>query len=102
VPELDVLVESAAEEPAVFGARLTGAGFGGCAAILLRRGEEREALTRIAARLAERFGRAPAIEVFGGDPGPREFPGPGPLKQTVDFSPTTLPIGPIDKPPSSR
>lgn len=77
VPELDVLVDAAAEEPAVFGARLTGAGFGGCAAILLRRGEERDALTRIGARFAERFGRAPAIELFGGDPGPREFPRPG-------------------------
>jgi galactokinase len=77
VPELDVLVEAAAEEPAVFGARLTGAGFGGCVAILLRRGEERDALTRIGARFAERFGRAPAIEVFGSDPGPREVPRPG-------------------------
>lgn len=77
VPELDELVDAAAQEPAVFGARLTGAGFGGCAAILLRRGEEGEALARIGARFAERFGRAPAIEVFGGDPGPREFPGPG-------------------------
>jgi galactokinase len=77
VPELDALVDAAAGEPAVFGARLTGAGFGGCAAILLRRGEERDALARIAARFAERFGRAPAIEVFGSDPGPREFPGPG-------------------------
>lgn len=75
VPELDVLVEAAAGEPAVLGARLTGAGFGGCVAILLRRGEEPEALARIAARFVERFGRAPAIEVFGSDPGPREFPG---------------------------
>lgn len=77
VPELDCLVEAASQEPAVFGARLTGAGFGGCVAILLRRGEEREAIGRIGAHFAERFGRVPAVEVFGGDPGPRELPGPG-------------------------
>jgi len=80
VPELDALVEAAAQEPAVFGARLTGAGFGGCVAILLRSGEEREALERIAAHFAARFGRTPTVEVFRGDPGPRELPGPDPLR----------------------
>jgi galactokinase len=72
VPELDCLVDSAALEPAVFGARLTGAGFGGCVAILLRRGEEEAALARVAETFKGRFGRLPKIEVFGGDPGPRE------------------------------
>jgi galactokinase len=77
VPELDRLVDAASREPAVLGARLTGAGFGGCVAILLRRGEERGALERIGEHFAEHFGRPPAIEVFGGDPGPRELRWPG-------------------------
>ena len=36
-PELDALVEIAAGVPGVYGARLTGAGFGGCTVNLVRR-----------------------------------------------------------------
>lgn len=36
-PELDALTESARVHPACFGARMTGAGFGGCAIALVRR-----------------------------------------------------------------
>jgi galactokinase len=36
-PELDALVEIASEVPGVIGARLTGAGFGGCTINLVRR-----------------------------------------------------------------
>ena len=72
VPELDCLVESAAAESGVLGARLTGAGFGGCVVILLERGAE-PALERVRERFARRFGREPRIELFGGDSGPREL-----------------------------
>jgi galactokinase len=48
-PELDALVEIAAATPGVVGARLTGAGFGGCTINLVRReaiGAFREAVLR--------------------------------------------------------
>ncbi|MBI2071853.1 MAG: galactokinase [Gemmatimonadetes bacterium] len=38
-PELDALTDRARSHPACFGARMTGAGFGGCAIALVRRGE---------------------------------------------------------------
>jgi galactokinase len=72
VAELDVLVEAAEAEEGVLGARLTGAGFGGCVAILLSSTAPADTLERIATAFEGRFGARPAIEVFGGDPGPRE------------------------------
>jgi galactokinase len=50
-PELDLLVELALDAGA-FGARLTGAGFGGCVVMLVAPGE----LDRVAARVGERYG----------------------------------------------
>lgn len=73
--ELDVLVDAAEESEGAFGARLTGAGFGGCVVMLLRRGAEEGVLELVSARFAERFGRRPTIELFGGDEGPREIRG---------------------------
>ncbi len=35
-PQLDIIAEFAADHPAVLGARMTGAGFGGCAIVLLK------------------------------------------------------------------
>ena len=68
-PALDQLVEAAMASGAL-GARLTGAGFGGCAVVLSRRGE----LEKVRRRLIERFyagvaarGAAP---VFDAEPGP--------------------------------
>jgi galactokinase len=48
-PELDALVEIASAVPGVYGARLTGAGFGGCTVNLVRRdaaGALRDAVLR--------------------------------------------------------
>ena len=73
VPELDTLVEAATECEGVLGARLTGAGFGGCVVVLLRRGAEPELLARLERRFQARFQRSPLLEFFGGDPGPREI-----------------------------
>ena len=50
-PELDEIVEAATAVPGVLGARMTGAGFGGCAIVLL----EREAESQVRQRLGEAF-----------------------------------------------
>jgi galactokinase len=72
-PELDCLVDAAQLEPAVCGARLTGAGFGGCVVMLLERAGAEAALESVAQRFDERFGRRPAVQIFGPDAGPREL-----------------------------
>jgi galactokinase len=76
VPELDQIVDSATRSEGVLGARLTGAGFGGCAVILLESSAAPSVAERIVHEFAGRFGREPSIEVFGGDAGPREIAGP--------------------------
>lgn len=74
-PELDLLVDSAAELDGVHGARLTGAGFGGCVAILLEPGSE-ERVEEALGRVFERhFGRRPDLAAFGCGAGPRELRG---------------------------
>jgi galactokinase len=73
IPELDTLVEAACEWPGVLGTRLTGAGFGGCTVILLRRDAAPGMAEHLKARFAKRFGHAPSVELYGGDPGPREL-----------------------------
>jgi len=73
VPELDCLVDAALEVEGVLGTRLTGAGFGGCTVILLR-STAREALcANVEMRFRARFGRAPELGFYSGDPGPREI-----------------------------
>ena len=60
-PELDAVVEIAQAEPGVYGARMTGAGFGGCAIALVAN----EAVEAVSARIAEEYprrtGRTPKI-----------------------------------------
>jgi galactokinase len=73
VPELDCIVESALDHPGVLGARLTGAGFGGCAVVLLRRDSEEGLARRIEDAFERRFGRRPAVFFFRSDAGPREL-----------------------------
>jgi galactokinase len=72
VPELDLLAETAQGIPGVLGARLTGAGFGGCIVVLLAP----EACPGFGAKMqsvfASRFGRTPELWYFRGDSGPRE------------------------------
>ena len=63
VPEIDRLVESARQDGDVFGARLTGGGFGGAVVILARRGTGRPAAERIAAAYSRRTGQTPRILV---------------------------------------
>jgi galactokinase len=53
IPEIDHLVELASEEPDIFGARITGGGFGGSIVAVARQGTGRRAGERIAARYGE-------------------------------------------------
>jgi galactokinase len=50
-PALDAAVDCAMSHPACFGARMTGAGFGGCAVALVARGEADEFVRHLRARL---------------------------------------------------
>jgi galactokinase len=63
LPEIDLLVELGSRESAIWGARLTGGGFGGSVVMLARPGAGRSAAERIAAAYAERTGRTPIILV---------------------------------------
>ena len=53
-PELDLMTELARAHPACYGARLTGAGFGGCAVALVRTRAGDEFVTEVAAAYRER------------------------------------------------
>ncbi len=62
-PEVDALVAAAADDPDVFGARLTGGGFGGAVVILARAGCEAAVAGRVAQRYRERTGREGTVLV---------------------------------------
>jgi galactokinase len=65
VPEIDLIVELARADPAVYGARLTGGGFGGSVVMLARAGTGFAAAERIAGVYAQRSGCRPRILVPG-------------------------------------
>ncbi|HEX6765283.1 MAG TPA: galactokinase, partial [Polyangiaceae bacterium] len=71
-PELDLAVEEALSVPGVYGARMTGGGFGGCAIALVREEAASELGTRVTRALAERFGRAARSFVTAAADGARE------------------------------
>ena len=66
IPEIDLLVDLAREEPDVFGARITGGGFGGSIVALAERGRGRAAGERTAAKYTERTGQHGVILVPAG------------------------------------
>jgi galactokinase len=66
VPEIDLIVALARGDSAVYGARLTGGGFGGSVVMLARRGEGHRAAPRIAAEYARRSGQSPKVLVPAG------------------------------------
>ena len=62
-PEIDLIVELARAEPDIYGARLTGGGFGGSVVMLARKDQGHAAGERIAAEYARRSGRTPTLLV---------------------------------------
>ena len=69
LPELDALCAWGDAHPDVFGARLTGAGFGGCALNLVRAGAAEAVKADLVARFEARFGKTPRSFVVRAGPG---------------------------------
>ncbi len=63
VPEIDLIVDLARGQPDVYGARLTGGGFGGSVVLLARAGSGPDVARRLARGYAERSGRTPTVLV---------------------------------------
>jgi galactokinase len=63
VPEVDLLVDLARAEPSVFGARLTGGGFGGSIVVLVPEASAADVAARVAAEYERRSGRPATILV---------------------------------------
>jgi galactokinase len=68
-PELDLLVELAEAVPGVYGARMTGGGFGGCTVNLVQADAVGEFHDRVSAAYETRTGRRPEIYVSEAGPG---------------------------------
>jgi len=71
--ELDVITDAARSCDGVFGARLTGAGFGGCAIALIRPGYREQVAARVGEVFAERFGVQPDFDLLRIGNGPGEI-----------------------------
>lgn len=67
--ELDVMVELAQAHPAAFGARMTGAGFGGCAVALVRAAEAEAFAVSVAAAYQSATGLEPKLYVCSASAG---------------------------------
>ncbi|MDZ4830634.1 MAG: galactokinase [Phycisphaerae bacterium] len=65
VPEVDAIVDAALSCDGVYGARMTGGGFGGSAVVLVKRARAAAAIDVIRAAFSERFRRAPDAFVTG-------------------------------------
>ena len=68
-PELDVMVEIARATPGCLGARMTGAGFGGCAVALVERAQAPPFATTVAAEYALAAGLVPSVYITGASDG---------------------------------
>jgi galactokinase len=71
-PELDVSVDSALGVTGVYGARMTGGGFGGCAVMLVESAQIAELTSVVTAAFESRFGSRPEIFASGACDGARE------------------------------
>jgi galactokinase len=63
VPEIDLLVDLTADDPLVYGARLTGGGFGGSVVLLVRAGAAHDVASRVARDYAAQSRQAPTVLV---------------------------------------
>jgi galactokinase len=68
-PELDAVVDICAEVDGVYGARMTGAGFGGCAICLARENDVPEIIHRIGVEYPQKIGTKPTLLVTGAEDG---------------------------------
>jgi galactokinase len=71
--ELDAITAAAREHADVAGARLTGAGFGGCAIALVRPGSGDRVAAHVRGAYAAGFGVEPGFMLLHPGPGPREL-----------------------------
>jgi galactokinase len=68
-PELDALVEIARELPGIYGARLTGAGFGGCTVNLVAAEHAEAFVQQLGERYQQRTGRQAQVYLCGASAG---------------------------------
>lgn len=77
-PELDAIVDAAKSlregDAGVFGARMTGGGFGGCAIVLCAKRAADSVRARVTEIFAERFGRSPHVFATGAGGGAKLLP----------------------------
>jgi len=71
--ELDLLVALATAEPGVYGARMTGGGFGGCVIVLVETDQLEGVADRISGQYADRMGWAPGCYRVQAGAGAREI-----------------------------
>ncbi|HEV8245170.1 MAG TPA: galactokinase, partial [Polyangiaceae bacterium] len=71
-PELDVAVDSALAVPGVYGARMTGGGFGGCVVVLVENASIEPLTQAVEAAFAERFSTRPELFASGACEGASE------------------------------
>lgn len=76
-PELDTLVELALAQPGVYGARMTGGGFGGCIVALASPDAVDRVVAAVSAGYRDRHGRDCAVYLTRASDGARPLPIPG-------------------------
>ena len=72
-PELDLIVDTLVSQPTCLGARMTGAGFGGCCIALLRNTEVEEISIKLTETYRSKFGYTPTILSCSAADGVREL-----------------------------
>ncbi|HZG68087.1 MAG TPA: galactokinase [Herpetosiphonaceae bacterium] len=70
-PQLDTLVAAAQAVPEVYGARLTGAGFGGCTVALVRPDAVEQVITEVTRAYQQAFAKVPEVYVCTASDGAR-------------------------------
>jgi galactokinase len=72
--ELDLMVEIASKQPGVYGARMTGGGFGGCTISFVERADVADFKRQVAAAYYSSTGKHPDIYVCNASPGAEQIP----------------------------